>query len=248
MAAKWPQVGPVSALPDGTPCFYVKDLYGNCFQLVERKDVFIPQGACLTGGVIGAMVGVTDMERSVAFYKEILGYDKVVYDETGVFGDWALMPGTGERYRRVLLSPSKPRTGAYASLFSGDTVELVQALDRAPRKIYEGRFWGDPGFIQICYDVTGMRALEKFCNEKGHPFTVDSCPGDISFDMGDASGHFTYIEDPDGTLIELVETHKVPIVKKLGWFIDMKKRDASKPLPKFLFRAIGLVSRQKVQA
>ena len=91
-----------------------------------------------------------------------------------------------------------------------------------------------------------MRALEKFCNEKGHPFTVDSCPGDVSFDMGDASGHFTYIEDPDGTLIELVETHKVPIVKKLGWFIDMKKRDASKPLPKFLFRAIGLVSRQKI--
>ena len=66
--------------------------------------------------------------------------------------------------------------------------------------------------------------------------------------MGDASGHFTYIADPDGTLIELVETHKVPIVKKLGWFIDMKKRDASKPLPKFLFRMIGWVSRQKVQA
>jgi catechol 2,3-dioxygenase-like lactoylglutathione lyase family enzyme len=242
----WTRVSPISALPDGTPCFYVKDLYGNCFQLVERKDVFIPQRNSLVGGVIGALVGVTDMERSIAFYKEILGYDRVVYDKTGIFDDWSLMPAAGENYRRVLLAPSQPRTGAYAGLFSGDTVELVQALDRTPRKIYEGRYWGDPGFIQICYDVTGMRALEKFCNEKGHPFTVDSCPGDVSFDMGDASGHFTYIEDPDGTLIELVETHKVPIVKKLGWFIDMKKRDASKPLPKFLFRAIGLVSRQKI--
>ena len=69
----------------------------------------------------------------------------------------------------------------------------------------------------------------------------------MSFDMGDASGHFTYIEDPDGTLIEFVETHKIPVVKKLGWFIDMKKRDPRKPLPKFLLRMIGLVSREKIR-
>ena len=65
--------------------------------------------------------------------------------------------------------------------------------------------------------------------------------------MGDASGHFCYIEDPDGTLIELVETHKIPVVKKLGWFIDMKKRDPERSLPKFLFRMIGLVSREKIK-
>ena len=92
-----------------------------------------------------------------------------------------------------------------------------------------------------------MRDLGKFCAEKGHPFTVDSCPGDERFDMGDASGHFTYIEDPDGTLIEFVETHKVPIAKKLGWFIDMTRRDPEKALPKFLFRMMKLVSRQTVQ-
>ena len=92
-----------------------------------------------------------------------------------------------------------------------------------------------------------MRALGKFCAEKGHPFTVDSCPGDVSFDMGEASGHFTYIEDPDGTLIELVETHKIPIVSKLGWYIDMKKRDPKRPFPKILFWLISLVSREKIK-
>ena len=66
--------------------------------------------------------------------------------------------------------------------------------------------------------------------------------------MGDASGHFCYIEDPDGSLIELVETHKIPIVKKLGWVIDMQKREPGKVLPKFLFRMMGLVSRVKVKA
>ena len=244
--ARWDAVSEVGALPDGTPCFYVKDLYGNCFQVVQTDYLYIEEGK-LTGGMAGAVVGVTDMEKSMAFYREILGYDTVKYDETGVFADWSLLPGADGRYRRVLLAPSKPRQGAFSALMGPDCIELIQALDRTPRKIYEGRYWGDPGFIQICYDVTGMRELEKFCTEKGHPFTVDSCPGGITFDMGDASGHFTYIEDPDGTLIEFVETHKVPVVKKLGWYIDMKKRDPRKPLPKFLFRAMGLVSREKVK-
>jgi hypothetical protein len=58
--------------------------------------------------------------------------------------------------------------------------------------------------------------------------------------MGEASGHFTYIEDPDGTLIEFVETHKIPVMKKLGWNINMLTRDREKPLPRFLFKVMGL--------
>jgi catechol 2,3-dioxygenase-like lactoylglutathione lyase family enzyme len=174
----------------------------------------------------------------------VLGYDIVKSDTTGIFSENDIMPGADKMCRRVILAAPK-RKGAFAKLFGDTTIELVQALERTPRKIYEGRYWGDPGFIQICFDVTNMRALGAFCTDKGHPFTVDSCPGGEQFDMGDASGHFTYIEDPDGTLVEFVETHKVPVVKKLGWFIDMRKRNPEKPLPKFLFRMMGLVSRQK---
>ncbi|MCQ2142684.1 MAG: VOC family protein [Bacteroidales bacterium] len=241
ISAKWEKVTEVSALPDGTPCFYVRDLYDNLFQVVEKKEVFIEQGK-LTGGMCGALVGVTDIDRSVAFYSEIFGYDVVKYDVEGEMND---LPGATGRFRRALLERSERRQGAFSGLFMDDSIELVQALDREPRKIYEGRFWGDPGFIQICYDVTGMKALGRFVASKGHPFTVDSCPGDEVFDMGEASGHFTYIEDPDGTLIEFVETGKVPIVKKLGLVIDMSKRDPLKPLPKLLFRLMGLVLKQK---
>ena len=51
-----------------------------------------------------------------------------------------------------------------ASKISGDTlavksIELVQAMERTPRKIFEKpRQWGDPGYIQICFDVVNMRA------------------------------------------------------------------------------------------
>lgn len=245
-ATKWHDYSAVGMLPDGTPCMYVRDLYGNCFQIVEQKDIYIEQHR-LTGGIAGAMVGVTDMEKSIRFYRELLGYDKIVYDYTGCFDDWSLLPGEEERYRRVLLATSSSCKGAFSELLSMGTIELVQALDHMPRKIYEGRYWGDPGFIQICYDITGMKALGEYCASKGHPFTVDSCPGDIRFDMGEASGHFTYIEDPDGTLIEFVETHKIPVAKRVGWYLDMKKRDMEKPLPRFLFRMMGLVSREKIK-
>ena len=78
-----------------------------------------------------------------------------------------------------------------------------------------------------------MRALEKHCNALGFPFTVDSCKGDEHFDMGEASGHFTYVEDPDGTLIELVDAHKLTIMKRPHIFID-------KAFPKLFFKMMAM--------
>lgn len=245
LTSKWKDCTTPELLPDGTPCFYVKDLYGNIFQIVENKNVFIEQSK-LTGGMAGAVIGVTDMDASIKFYKEVLGYTIIKSDTTGPFSKHFVIPESDKLCRRVILAAPK-REGAFADLFGESTIELVQALERIPRKIYEGRYWGDPGFIQVCFDVTGMDTMKKFCADKGHPFTVDSCPDGEIFDMGDASGRFAYIEDPDGTLIELVETGKVPIVKKLGIGIDMSKRDPKKSLPKFLFRLMGLVMKEKIK-
>jgi len=235
---------PVSEDPSGTSCFYVEDPFGNTFQITERKDVFIEDHK-FCGGVAGALVGVKDMDRSLEFYRDILGYDKIIYDVSGVFDDWFFMPGSLERYRRVLLGKSADPVGAFSGLLGSNTIELVQALEHDPRKIFQDRYWGDPGFIQICYDVTGMDSLKEFCTSGGCPFTVDSCPDGEVFDMGEASGRFTYIEDPDGTLIEFVETFKVPVIARAGLYIDMNRRNKLKKLPKFLFRMMGLVSRQK---
>ncbi len=245
MASKWADCSDVETLPDGTLCFYVKDPFGNLFQLVEMPDVYIEQHK-FTGGMAGAVIGVTDMAASIKFYSEVLGYTIIRCDSVGPFSKSDVIPSAGQNFRRVILSSPK-REGALADLLGASTIELVQALERTPRKIYEGRYWGDPGFIQVCFDVTDMPALGRFCASKGHPFTVDSCPNGEVFDMGEASGHFTYIEDPDGTLIEFVETHKIPIAKKFGLYIDMKKRNPRKKLPKFLFRMMGLVARENIK-
>ena len=80
-----------------------------------------------------------------------------------------------------------------------------------------------------------MNKVQEAAKALGHDFVCDS--GD-NFDMGDANGHFTYVEDPDGTLIEFVETFKIPIVKKLGLSLNLKKKDDYKPLPKYITKAL----------
>jgi len=238
ITARWDKTGKLCSAPDGSPTFLVQDPGGNMFQIVEDDYAFLEPDKP-TGGMYGAMIGVTDIEKSLEVYRDILCYDQVIYDKEGTFSDLEYMKGGNGRFRRVLLKSSSPMAGPFAPIFLKGTIELVQALDRKPRKIFEGRYWGDPGFIQVCYDVTNMDNLHEKCKSLGYPFTVDSCPDGMRFDMGDASGRFTYIEDPDGTLIEFVETYKCALIRKLGLYKDLTKRkDRTKPLPKFMFRAM----------
>ena len=233
-------LGGLSKYIDGTDTFYMEDPFGNTFQIVQDEYVFREEHRS-SGGPVGAVVGVTDIDRSLPLYQQILGYDKVVADVTGTFEDLAGLNSGTQQYRRVLLTHSKPRQGNLSHLFGHSSIELIQALERTPRKLYEGRFWGDPGFIQICFDVRNMKALQAKCESMGFKFTVDSSVkhNEVnSFDMGEASGHFTYIEDPDGTLIEFVETHKIPLVKKLGINLNLRNFQPEKPLPDWMLKAL----------
>jgi catechol 2,3-dioxygenase-like lactoylglutathione lyase family enzyme len=228
--------------PAARECFYVKDLYGNLLQVTGSDTVFSNTGAD-TGGVYGAIIGVSEIEKSMFFYDTILGYNTVIYDRQGRFDDFAVLQGGNGIFRRMLLAHGERRKGPFCNILGDSRIELIQALDRVPKKIYENRFWGDPGFIQLCFDIRGMLDLKTKCEQCGAPFTADSNPeayssAGESFKMGDASGHFTYIEDPDGTLIEFVETHKIPIVKKLGWYLDLKKRSPEKPLPDWMLKTL----------
>lgn len=225
--------------PSGRNTAFVKDPIGNIFQLVEAHDWFLNEKKN-TGGTNGVVIGVSDIERAKIVYSDILGYDKVVYDVTGPFNDFRYLPGGNSTFRRVLLSHSHPFVGAFSKVFGNSEIELISVIDREPVKIFRDRYWGDKGFIHLCFDINGMADLGKYCSEKGFPFTVDSSHshGNNSFDMGEAAGHFSYIEDPDGTLIEFVETHKIPVLKKFGWYIDLRKRDPKKSLPGFILKAL----------
>ena len=234
------KVSPLTKDPGGRAHFFLTDPYNNIFQIIESQNWFADEKKN-TGSVYGVVVGVSDIDKAMKVYSDILGYDKVVSDSKSIFPDLAFLKGGDATFRRVLLKNSKPRLGAFARLFGESEIELVQVEDREPQKIFEGRFWGDLGFIHLCFDIQGMQVLKESCAERGFPFTVDSAANlGESFDMGEAAGHFSYIEDPDGTLIEFVETHKVPILKKFGWYLNLRKRNPEKFLPDWVVKALGM--------
>ncbi len=220
---------------NGRKHFFCKDPFGNYLEIVESENWF-QKKISHTGGIYGAVIGVSNIEDSMQFYNSILGYDEVLSDELNTFEEKEFLPGGSQKYRSVILTHSKKRKGPFSPLLGKSEIELIQCIDRSPRKIFKDRMWGDLGFIHLCFDISGMDAMREKCKTSGHPFTVDS--GD--FDMGDAGGQFAYIEDPDGTLIEFVETHKLPILKKVGWYLHLKNRNPEKSLPRWLLKAMGL--------
>jgi catechol 2,3-dioxygenase-like lactoylglutathione lyase family enzyme len=232
-------LGDPSDDPSGNKTFFLKDPFGNIFQMVEGNNWFINEKK-VSGGSYGAIIGVSDIEKSKSVYSDILGYDHVIYDSTGSFDDLKKLPGGSNKFRRVLLKRSVPFSGFFSSIFGQSVLELVSQVGTPGKRIFKDRFWGDPGFIHLCYDIWGMDELRKYCNSAGFPFAVDSQNSHQgnSFDMGEAAGHFAYIEDPDGILIEFVETHKIPVLKKLGWYIDLRKRNSYKPLPSWILKAL----------
>jgi catechol 2,3-dioxygenase-like lactoylglutathione lyase family enzyme len=212
--------------------FWVKDNLGNHFQIVECHEKYLNNNF-VCGGICGAVIGVSNMEKAIEFYATVFGIKNKVFETVCseiVFGKKVLL-------KKVLIQKNRNHQGAFTNLLGDIQIELVQAVHSTPAKIFENRYWGDCGFIHLCFDVLDMGLLKSRVEGNGHSFSVDSHG---SFKMENAAGRFCYIEDPDGTLIELVETHKVPILKKINWHFNLKKRKYNSPLPKWMIKLLGL--------
>lgn len=229
-------LGSPTISPCGRKHFYVQDPYGNTFDMIESPSWF-KLNKDYTGGVAGVSIGVSNIEEALKLYQGNLGYHQVRSDETRQFEDLAGVNGGDATFRRVLIHRPEGRVGAFSKLLCKTEIELFEVKGRVPKKIFQNRDWGDLGFIHVCFDITGMKELAEKCAKAGFPFTVDSSN---SFDMGKAAGHFSYCEDPDGTLIEFVETHKIPIMEKWGWYLNLRNRKPDKPLPNWMLRMLAM--------
>lgn len=223
--------------PTGKPSFSIIDPYGNPF-IAAESDSWYKKKHSVYGGIEGIIIGVSDMDRAMKFYREVLEIDRVVYDKEGTFDDLKGLKDGDQRFRRVRLTPSKRNTGAFSEVFGEFYIELLQPLD-VPSKAHnlKDRYWGDQGYIHLCFDVNQMDDIKKRADAMNSAFTIDS--GE-SFSMGEAAGRFAYLEDPDGSLIELVETDKITVSKKLNWYLTLSEKRKKKPLPRWLFSVMAL--------
>jgi catechol 2,3-dioxygenase-like lactoylglutathione lyase family enzyme len=222
--------------PAGDQHFYVKDPYGNIFELVENKSWF-SQNKDLTGGVLGVVMGVSAIDKVLPIYQNHFQQSDILADSLQIWDDFKSLGVLGQAFRRVILEGSSEPSGAVGKLLCQTQIELIETDHPSRNIIFADRNWGDLGFIHVCFDVNEMSALKANLKAVGIEFTVDS---ESEFDMGKAAGRFAYIEDPDGTLIEMVETFKIPIMEKIGWYLNLRNRKKHATLPSFLLKILAL--------
>jgi lactoylglutathione lyase len=142
------------------------------------------------GAVYHTGFTVSDIERSIAFYRDVLGL-RLVRRQTGTAPYLGTITGfAGVRLEVALLQPPD----------GGSMLELLQyvshpapATDRATNR---------PGNGHLCFEVDDIQAA---CTElKRRGVTLVSEPTEIT--AGSHAGGFgVYLRDPDGFTIELYE-------------------------------------------
>ena len=70
-------LGNLERSPDSKQHYFLKDPYNNIFQIVENEYLF-EKTKSLTGGIYGAIIGISDIDKSLKVYQDILEYDEVV--------------------------------------------------------------------------------------------------------------------------------------------------------------------------
>jgi len=134
-----------------------------------------------------AAIVVTDMERSLAFYRDLLGL-RVALDveREGEFFD-KLLALPGLRMRVVMLEAP-----------DGNRLELFEFLSH-PKKAPDNVETCDIGCMHVAFSVSDIDETYRVLSENGIAF---HCPPLVS---EDGYGKVTYCRDPDGTILELVQ-------------------------------------------
>jgi catechol 2,3-dioxygenase-like lactoylglutathione lyase family enzyme len=133
------QVSGLSEGPGGQLHFWICDQYDNHFNVVQNNEWFNKKQT-FCGGVVGAVMGISDMEKAVHFYQAILDGPEICYDKTGPSFDLPDGWRNGETFRRLLLRKPISHQGAFSKLLGGIEIEWVQAMKETPKRIYQDRY------------------------------------------------------------------------------------------------------------
>ena len=216
---------------------YFRDPEENILGMVESPEIgfsLVEKGSNI-GGILFPTVGVSDMEESLRFYREILGYKRVIFDWEGVDEGLRPLPGADRKMRRVLVTREEESTSLFRYYLRSGMIELVQVYDSDTTHLYSRRGWGDQGIMELCFDVNRIGETYSDMQANGARGVLE--PNDEHFRMGNGSSAlFAYVSDPDGTWIELAEVISFPIF--LGMKFNLQKRTPDKPLSPFLLKLL----------
>ena len=142
-------------------------------------------------GVHHTCITVSDMERSIRFYRDLLGLELVMTEESERSGD--------DRSKALGVPKAKVKL---AILRAGDAqVELIEYVT-AKGQPYD-RSNNDSGAMHIAFQVEDIDGVYQRMLEQGVRFTAP--PATIP--AGPMEGwRWTYFFDPDGVSLEIIQT------------------------------------------
>jgi catechol 2,3-dioxygenase-like lactoylglutathione lyase family enzyme len=138
---------------------------------------------------------VADLDRSVAFYRDVLGFRKTLdMPLAGPHSEKMLRLAPGTKGRSIIMQQGKAITGE---------VELIAFEPRAERPTGPKRP-GDPGVFLLSFEVTGedIGAVYERIHHQGVKCYSEPQP---LFLKGYGTIRAFAFEDPDGVQIELIQ-------------------------------------------
>ncbi len=185
----------------------IDGIYGILLEYPE-SNMGYGKGKARIGGVEYVAIGVSNLKQSMEFYINILGYDKIIYEAEGSFPEWECMFGKGRKLKRVLLKRSRKPEGIFKHFLRGGMIELIEVEGNDGKHMYEGRKWGDIGFMELCFDVTDIDKTLEEVTKKGAEIIVPPYRQDMGMNT---YATFSYIKDPDGSMLEFADIHRLPV-------------------------------------
>lgn len=142
-------------------------------------------------GVHHTCITVSDLERSIAFYRDQLGLELVMTEESERSGD--------DRSKALGVPKAKVKL---AILRAGEAqVELIEYVTAQGRPYDRNN--NDVGAMHIAFQVEDIDAVYKRMVDQGVRFTAP--PATIP--AGPMAGwRWTYFFDPDGVSLEIIQT------------------------------------------
>ena len=153
-------------------------------------------------GVNYVGMGVSDMDRSLKFYGELLGFTQVMFDYTGSLPGMEKVAGKPETKARVVMLKNQ-NTGPLGL----GMIKLVQLLppDKPePCTVALTRLWPDIDIAEVCFNTrVGARKIFEQLVDKGVKAALIPSPG--RFLPYNTENTYAYMRDPDNGLMEFID-------------------------------------------
>ncbi|OFW57278.1 MAG: hypothetical protein A2V52_08590 [Actinobacteria bacterium RBG_19FT_COMBO_54_7] len=137
-------------------------------------------------------IGVKDVEHSAGFYREFLGFSDVLDDSTDYLEELEPVIGALIQARKVTLRDK----------ISGSVLHIVEHISTKPLPPLAPIEWGDTGYLELGLRAFHLEQLYLDLKSRGVDFITPVRSIDAS---SGRRGLYTYLRDPDGLLLQLVE-------------------------------------------